>query len=108
MTSRPPGWEHEGLQNPVTYWLARIKVERQRQVFEEGWTPEHDQQHSHGELANAAAAYATTNDQLAHEFLAPFPIKRAGKDRVRQLVIAGALIVAELERLARAGGNAIT
>lgn len=38
---------------------AEIDVlqERRRQVNEEGWTPEHDDQHGNRELAQAAAAY---------------------------------------------------
>lgn len=32
-----------------------IAAERQRQIEEEGWTPDHDDQHTNGELALAAA-----------------------------------------------------
>src|SRR5690242_14227731 len=35
-----------------------IRVERIRQIEEEGWTAEHDENHQEGELARAAAAYA--------------------------------------------------
>ena len=37
----------------------RIRAERNRQVAEEGWTAEHDDEHRAGELALAAACYAT-------------------------------------------------
>lgn len=36
-----------------------IAAERRRQIEQEGWTPEHDDQHSGGELATAGAVYAT-------------------------------------------------
>jgi len=35
-----------------------IAEERSRQINEEGWTAEHDDQHTDGELAEAAACYA--------------------------------------------------
>lgn len=39
--------------------IELISVERKRQVEEEGWTREHDSQHTSGELAIAAACYAS-------------------------------------------------
>ena len=36
-----------------------IAAERRRQVEKEGWTAEHDSGHPSGELAMAAACYAT-------------------------------------------------
>jgi hypothetical protein len=39
--------------------LDRIAKERQRQIDEEGWTPEHDDEHESGAMALAAACYAT-------------------------------------------------
>ncbi|HIE1504204.1 TPA: hypothetical protein ACXJSP_000191 [Pseudomonas aeruginosa] len=38
-------------------WLD-VQAERRRQVENEGWTPEHDDEHDSGELAAAGAAYA--------------------------------------------------
>ncbi|MCM0757438.1 hypothetical protein M7775_02505, partial [Sporomusa sphaeroides DSM 2875] len=38
--------------------IELIAAERQRQISQEGWTPEHDDQHANGELALAAACYA--------------------------------------------------
>lgn len=40
--------------------IELITAERLRQVAVEGWTPEHDDEHKRGELANAAACYAAT------------------------------------------------
>ena len=38
--------------------LADIAAERRRQIEAEGWTPEHDDAHSDGQMATAAACYA--------------------------------------------------
>lgn len=38
--------------------VAAIGAERRRQVEVEGWAPEHDDEHTNGEMAIAAACYA--------------------------------------------------
>lgn len=72
---------------PTLPGLLLIDAERRRQIEAEGWTPEHDDQHTCGELAAAAvcyAAYATgepvyrrvCNDHagmVAFTFLDPWP-----------------------------------
>lgn len=89
-----------------------IRDERRRQIQDEGYEIEHDDQHAHGELAEAAACYATPTDlrqpSLAFHWNGPaaWPWessawKPSPDDRVRELVKAGALIVAEIERLQR-------
>ncbi|WP_211172430.1 hypothetical protein [Massilia forsythiae] len=77
--------------------------ERQRQVEKEGWTPEHDDMHDSGEMAHAAACYAVGDDKPGW----PWARKwwKPGSRR-RSLVKAGALILAEIERLDRAKGAA--
>ena len=78
----------------------------------EGWTAEHDSQHKNGELANAAVCYAMTPDlenlmcnTWDNNFIIevfPFEmswLKRTPNNRVRDLVKAGALIAAEIDRL---------
>ncbi len=78
-----------------------IAAERRRQIMEEGWTPEHDAEHVNGELALAAACYTSGdfgNWPWDPQWLKP-------KDRVRDLVRAGALIAAELDRLAKNQGD---
>lgn len=88
--------------------LAVIRAERLRQIEQEGWTPQHDDRHKNEQLADAAAAYATSDDVLADR-LWPWTdevsigVKCSTKFRSRQLVIAAALIIAELERRKRAG-----
>lgn len=39
--------------------IELITKERQRQIESEGWTPEHDAEHSDGSLALAACCYAS-------------------------------------------------
>lgn len=92
-----------------------IAAERKRQVEKECWSLEHDDAHSFGEMARAAACYAIPQSMLdyrvqnpgagsvfnliwppqwGHEWWKP-------KDRRRNLVRAAALLVAEIERLDR-------
>ncbi len=49
--------EHARTTAPLLV-LAEVAAERERQVTQEGWTPEHDDAHAQGEMAAAAAAYA--------------------------------------------------
>lgn len=96
-------------------WLRAIMDERGRQVKEEGWSIEHDDKYIDGSLANAAACYAATTEVLKNTTrpgvrfvnkLWPWESewnKKHTHGRKKQLIIAGALIVAELERLERAG-----
>lgn len=83
--------------------LDDIYEERQRQVDVEGWTPEHDDEHSKGEMAQAAAAYAVSDTVYPHaQILWPWDEKWwKPTNRRRDLIKAAALIVAEIERLDR-------
>jgi len=52
----------EPVAEPVTGAVRDVLAERQRQISEEGWTPEHDDDAGRpGDLANAAACYAMTD-----------------------------------------------
>lgn len=70
-----------------------------------GWTAEHDDSHVHGELRRAAAEYAlragtdstTVPDMWPWE---PSAWKPSGSS-VRDLIKAGALIAAEIDRIGR-------
>lgn len=90
--------------------IEEIYRERRRQVDSKGWTPEHDDGHDAGEIARAAAAYALPpatglGDNWLNQYaLDIWPFHPDGfrhKDRRRDLIRAGALIVAEIERLDR-------
>jgi hypothetical protein len=84
-----------------------IAAERLRQITVEGWTPEHDAEHADDHLARAAAAYATParlREPLGWRIPVLWPWaarfwKPTPDDRVRELVKAGALIAAEIDRL---------
>lgn len=99
--------------------LDDIGAERTRQITTEGYTPEHDDAHERGELARAAAtfAYFTSLSDNARKHLDDHPTVKfmwpmtwglehwKPKNRRRDLVRAGALIVAEIERLDRIKKN---
>lgn len=104
-----------------------IAAERRRQIEIEGWTPAHDDEHVHGELAAAAACYVAHNPQKMcvregvadisggrgecvvygkKEFTVPMtwpktwhPAWWKPSDRITDLAKAGALIAAEIDRL---------
>ncbi|MBR8123266.1 hypothetical protein KDW39_08900 [Burkholderia multivorans] len=82
-----------------------VLAERRRQIDAEGWTAEHDDEHLMGDMALAGACYAIhASGRSAHNsFMWPWPIEwwKPTTPR-RDLVKAGALILAELERLDRA------
>ena len=46
--------------------IELISAERERQITQEGWTPEHDDRHDIGELCSAANAYLFAGDCLAN------------------------------------------
>ncbi len=77
--------------------IELIAQERGRQIDEEGWSAEHDDSNAGGELADAAAAYA-----IGSETLWPWSEGFKDYDNKHNLIRAGALIAAELDRLIRA------
>ena len=85
-----------------------IAKERKRQARRLGWTASHDDEHTDGILAVVAAelaAYSTdaSVSDSANRLPDPWKLVNLNRfDRVRQLVIAGALIAAEIDRLKRA------
>lgn len=100
-----------------TQAVQLISQERNRQVESEGWTPQHDSEHHPDTLAKAAACYATPKGAVRQSLLAklwPFawqwwkPAKNPESEgeRIRELIKAGALIAAEIDRrLKRAERN---
>lgn len=82
--------------------LGDIGVERERQLQQ--WSREHDDTHGQGELANAAAMLAaTTSAQYPEQPYWAWDLRRKLAGRRQQLVVAAALLVAEIERLDREG-----
>lgn len=80
-----------------------IAAERQRQIDVEGFTLEHDATHSHHEISDAACCYAHNGgspDSDDVEDLWPWAPQwwKPSTDPVRNLVKAGALIAAEIDR----------
>ncbi len=94
-----------------------IAEERARQISKEGWNAGHDDGHDEGELAKAAMCYAAPagiRDDVEYEHRdrkvtwldGHWPWGRewwkpTPENRVRELVKAGALIAAEIDRLQR-------
>lgn len=111
---------------PETKAARDVLAERRRQVESEGWTPEHDDEHEAGELAKAASCYALCASvgvasladlETVYEFVdqyqnaavprPPWPWLDEWwkpKSPRRDLVRAGALILAEIERPDRLSG----
>jgi|JI10StandDraft_1071094.scaffolds.fasta_scaffold152131_2 hypothetical protein len=87
--------------------IDEVVAERRRQVEEEGYTPEYDDQHHDCQLACAAACYALASDDMSNTYdLATIVWPAAwiyGKPTTprRNLIKAAALIVAEIERIDR-------
>jgi hypothetical protein len=90
--------------------LVDVTSERLRQIAQEGYSTEHDDEHVRGELAAMAALYAMPEDAREcgdwAEALRPEGWEAKFGDRRRDLVKAGALILAEIERLDRLEGGA--
>lgn len=87
-----------------------VLAERHRQISIEGWTPEHDDAHGDGGLASAAACYALHTEPIGNvgDYLRFWPWAAEWwkpRDRRRNIVKSGALILAELERIDRARAN---
>lgn len=76
-----------------------ILTERLRQETAGGHTPDRDDQHVRGELARAAMFYVDEESSALDWPWAELPAARG--DRVADLVKAGALIAAEIDRLLR-------
>lgn len=88
------------IRNPLSPGALAIVAERRRQIEAEGWTPDHDLDHAPGELARHGACYALALTRDAHP-----PVHWTWDDAWwkpadfrRNLVKAGALILAELDR----------
>lgn len=108
------GVEHTPSSAPASHSGSQLSSaardvlnERQRQIDAEGWTPERDDKYEMGELSTAAGCYSMFTlafppaDPPRHW---PWPAMwwKPSNARRKNLVKAGALILAEIERLDRA------
>ncbi|EQC1044406.1 hypothetical protein M8831_03150 [Pseudomonas aeruginosa] len=83
-------------------WLD-VQAERSRQITAEGWTPDHDDLYCAAELPRAAAAYILSGANDEAPAIWPFSAKWwKPRDARANYMRAGALILAEIERLDRA------
>ncbi len=94
--------------------IELITEERKRQITEEGWTAAHDDKHNKFQLSLAASSYIAAvnspdeegdeNGKVRSCYDWPWAKKwwKPSDDPVRNLVKAGALIAAEIDRLQRA------
>jgi hypothetical protein len=117
--------EHEALSagGRLSQALTDVMAERRRQIEQEGWTPDHDDEHLEGSLALAGGCYAANAatwlamkaDGLKHliaegryaemsRTLLRWPWRKEWwkpTNPRRDLIKAGALILSEIERLDR-------
>lgn len=83
-----------------------VLAERNRQITAEGWTPAHDDLYCAAELPRAAAAYILNGANDEAPAIWPFASKWwKPRDARSNYVRAGALILAEIERLDRAAAQ---
>lgn len=97
----------KSLPAPLTNAATSMLQERRRQVEKEGYDPSHDDDHESGVLAAAAGCYLLYSDAYPNAGEPPhaWPWEDhwwKPKDFRRDLERAGALILAELERMDRA------
>lgn len=95
--------------------IELIAEERARQISVEGFDASHDDKHDDNQLANAAACYALDYrhsereiwDKPLLDYLWPWEPEwwKPEESRVRNLVKAGALIAAEIDRRQRAANG---
>lgn len=132
MLKRPRPWRDPQDKSNLTIGVRLVMAERRRQVEKEGWTAAHDERHADGELARAAECYEQKPELRAMQerevmvdqrrgladppslYPVKVPVPRqwpwdpvwwkpTPQNRVRELVKAGALYLAEAERLRRLG-----
>lgn len=98
----------------MTIGAELIQAERKRQIEVEGWTAEHDEMHEPGELENAAYCYFKANgpdedpDGTGQPMGTWWPWDISWwkpKDRLSNLIRAGALYQAAADRAERAGNK---
>lgn len=95
-------------------FLELVAKERVHQIVEKGYTPEHDDEYTGGELADAAACYAANtlflykpttvggaNANLSYVWPWELVYYNGDKTRKDQIITACAMLMAEYDRLER-------
>lgn len=105
LTAEPAPQAQAAARGALTPAARDVLAERARQISAEGWTPERDDSYSESELALAAASYASAAGGCAKDVPQTWPWApewwKPAYGR-RDLEKAGALILAEIERIDRA------
>jgi hypothetical protein len=98
-TQQPLGRDNRRIGDAVR---SRVRDERRRQIAEKGYHPNRDDEHERGELVRAACAFLR-HEAAAAEAQSLWPWERPfrPKSNQRNIEIAAALLLAELERLER-------
>lgn len=79
--------------------IELIAQERAEQIKKHGWTKEHDANHASGELTCVACGLAYNVPHMIPDNWEPFKQKMLAKKYKERLIIAGALLAAEIDRL---------
>jgi hypothetical protein len=93
------------FQGATTLAAKDVLAERRRQVEQEGWHPDQDDDYEDGQLSMAAACYAMQGNALNYGPPEDWPWDKEWwkpTDDRRNLVKAAALILADIERIDRA------
>lgn len=102
--------ERSAQTNRIKAVAYEVEFERRRQVEAEGYSSDRDDGYVNGELARAAAAYALVGNMVgAPAYIAPIQLWPWSSDTLKadpielrgNLVKAGALVLAEIERIDR-------
>jgi hypothetical protein len=106
-TAPQPLQAQAGTRDALTPAARDVLAERARQISDEGWTPERDDQYVHGDLATAAGCYAMWTlafpaGDPVHYWRWPKQWWKPSDDPRRNRVKAAALLLAEIERIDRA------
>lgn len=96
-----PAASSESVSQSLTDALRDVIAERQRQVSVKGWTPEHDDTYTCGELSGAAISYIEPMEAVFYWPAEWHDDSFKPSDERRNLVKATALLLAEIERLDR-------
>jgi hypothetical protein len=100
------GMEALQVRRPLSPFMQAVVAERFRQIEDEGWSADHDDEHEEGELAQAGAVYAMhadcgDDDDVPADWRWSDRWWKPGDGFRRNLVKAAALIIAEGDKFDR-------